>query len=112
MSLLKYFRNDSNKESDEVPASSSAHEPFPAKRQNTIPKRRKCNEDNINYVFFRPKSEEENSYPPAQCMFCLTIYGNANVAPSKLISHFTKQHSKHQNKSKEFLQSHLAAQKK
>ena len=45
-------------------------------------------------------------------MFCLTIYGNANVAPSKLISHFTKQHSEHQNKFKEFFQSLLAAQKK
>ena len=41
MSLLKYFRNDRNKESDEVPASSSAHEPFPPKRQKTIPKKRK-----------------------------------------------------------------------
>ena len=45
-------------------------------------------------------------------MFCLTIFGNANVAPLKLISHFRKQHSEHQNKSKEFYQSHLAAQKK
>ena len=43
-------------------------------------------------------------------MFCLTIYGNANVAPSKLVSHFTKQHSERQKKSKEFFQSHLAAQ--
>ena len=86
MSLLKCFRNDSHKESDKVPASSSAHEPFPAKRQKTIPKRRKWNEDNINYEFFRPKHEEENSYPPAQCMFCLTNYRNANVALPKLIS--------------------------
>ena len=95
-----------------MPASSSAHEPFPAKCQKTIPKRRKWNEDYINYEFFRPKGEEKNSYPPAQCMFCLTIYGNANVAPSKLISHLAKQHSEHQNKSKEFFQSHLTAQKK
>ena len=112
MSLLKYFRNDSNKESDEVPTSSSAHEPISAKRQKTIPKRRKWNEDYINYGFFRPKGEEANSYPPAQCMFCLTIYYNANVDSSKLISHFTKQHPEHQNKSKEFFQSHLAVQKK
>ena len=71
----------------------------------------KWKKDYINYEFFRPKGKEENSYPPAQCMFCLTNYRNANVAPSKLISHFTKQHSEHQNKSKEFLQSHLTAQK-
>ena len=45
-------------------------------------------------------------------MFCLTIYGNANVASLKLITHFTKQHSEHQSKSEEFFQSHLAAQKK
>ena len=86
MSLLKYFRNDSNKESDEVPASSSAHDPISVKRQKTTPKRRKWNEEYINYGFFRPKDEEANSYPPAQCMFCLTIYGNANVTPSKLMS--------------------------
>ena len=109
MSLLKYFCNDSSKE---VPAPSSAHKPFPAKRQKTIPKRRKWNEDYINYGFFRPKGKKENSYSPVQCMFCLTIYGNANVTPSKLISHFTKQHSEHQNKSEEFFQSHRAAQKK
>ena len=112
MSLLKYFCNDSNKESDEVPASSSTHKSFPAKRQKTISKRRKWNKDYINYGFFCPKGEKENSYPPTQCMFCLTIYGNPNVTPSNLISHFTKQHSEHQNKSKEFFQSHLAAQKK
>ena len=108
MSLLKCFCNDSNKESDKVPASSSAHEPFPAKRQKPIPKRRKWNEDYINYEFFRPKGKEENSYSPAQC---LINYRHANVAPSKLISHFIKQHSEHQNKSKEFFQSHLAVQK-
>ena len=76
MSLLKCFCIDSNKESDEVPASSSAHVPFPAKRQKTIPKKRKWNEDYINYEFFRPEGEEENSYPPAQC---LINYRNANV---------------------------------
>ena len=112
MSLLKYFRNDRNKEPDEVPASSSAHEPFLVKRQKTIQKRRKWNEDYINYGFFHPKGEEENSYSPAQCMFCWTIYGNANVAPSKLVSYFTKQHPERQKKSKEFFQPHLAAQKK
>ena len=63
MNLLKYFRNDSNKKSDEVPASSSAHEPFPAKRQKTIPKGTKWNE--MTYEFFRPNDEEENSYLPA-----------------------------------------------
>ena len=93
MSLVKYFRNDRNKETDEIPASSSAHEPFFAKRQKTLLKRRKSNKNYINYQFFCPKGEEENSYPPAQCMFCLTIHGNANVTPSKLISHFIKQHS-------------------
>ena len=93
MSLRKYLRNDSNKESNEVPASSSAHEPISAKRQKTIPKRRKWKEDYINHRFFRPKGEEANSYPSAQCMFCLITYGNANIAPSKLRSHFTKQHS-------------------
>ena len=51
---------------------------------------------------FCQKGEKENSYPSAQRMFCLTIYGNANVTPSKLISHFTEHHSEHQNKSKEF----------
>ena len=112
MSLFKYFRNDSNKESDEVPASSSAHEPISAKRQKTMQKRRKWNEDYINYEFFRLKVEEANRYPPAQCMFCLTIYGNTNVASLKLRRHFTKQHSEHQNKSEEFFQSHVAAQKK
>ena len=45
-------------------------------------------------------------------MFCLNIYGNANVAPSKLVSQFTKQHSERQKNSKEFFQSHLATQKK
>ena len=45
-------------------------------------------------------------------MFYLTIYGNANIASSKLVSHFTKQHSEHQNKSKEFFQSPLASHKK
>ena len=81
-----------------MPASSFAHEPFPVNYQKTIPKRRKWNEDYINYEFFCPKGKEKNSYPPAQCIFCLTIYGNVNVALSKLISHFTKQHSEHQKK--------------
>ena len=107
-----YFRDDSNKEFNEIPASSSAHEPISAKRSKTIPKKRKWNEDYINYGFFPLKGEEANNYPPAQRMFCLTIYGNANVAPSKLRSHFTKQHPEHQNKSKEFFQSHLSTQKK
>ena len=57
-------------------------------------------------------TESPCSYPPAQCIFCLTNYANANVTPSKLISHFTKRHSEHQNKSKEFFHSHLAAHKK
>ena len=70
MSWLRYFCNDSNKESDKVLASSSAHEPFLAKHQKTILKRRKSIKDYINYGFFHPKGEEENSYPPAQCMFC------------------------------------------
>ena len=65
MSLLKYFLNDSNKESNEVPASSSAHEPISAKRQKKIPKGRKRDEDYINYGFFCLKGEEASSYPPA-----------------------------------------------
>ena len=55
------------KKFDEVPASSSAHEPFSAKRQKTIPKRRKWNKDYINYGVFCSKNEEENNYSPAQC---------------------------------------------
>ena len=55
MFLPKFFRNDSKKESDKVPASSSAHEPFPVKRQKTIPKRRKWNEDYNKYGFFVQK---------------------------------------------------------
>ena len=94
--------------SNEVPASSSAHEAFPTKRQKTISKRRKWNEDYINYGFFRSKGEEKKSIYPAQCMSCLTIYDN--VAPSRLVSHFTKQHSEQQKKSKGFFQSHLDAQ--
>jgi len=108
MSLLKYFCNDidSNKESV-VALASSANALLPAKRRKTTLKRRKWNDDYLNYGFLRPIGEE-NSYPSAQCLFCSTIYGNVR---SKLLSHLTKQHPEHQNKSKEFFQSHLAAQK-
>ena len=68
MSLIKYFRNNSNKESNEAPASSSADEPICAKRWKTIPKRIKWNEDYIYCRFFRPKGEEANSYhQPSVC---------------------------------------------
>jgi len=113
MSLLKYFCNDidSNKESDVAPTSSSANALLPAKRRKTTLKRRKWNDDYLNYGFHRPIGEEENSYQSAHCLFCSTKYGNVNVVRSKLLSHLTKQHPEHQNKSKEFFQSHLAAQK-
>jgi len=113
MSLLKYFCNDidSNKESEVAPATSSANALLPSKRRKTTLKRRKWNDDYLNYGFRRPIGEEENSYPSDQCLFCSTIYGNVNVVRSKLLSHLTKQHPDHQNKSKEFFQSHLAAQK-
>ena len=69
-------------------------------------------EQHINYGFCCLISEEEKFYPNAQCLFCSIIYGNVNLAPSKLISHLKKQHPEHQNKSEKFFQSHLAAQRK
>ena len=51
-----------------MPASSSAHEPFPANCQKTVPTRRKWNEDYINYKYFRPKDEEKNViHQPSVC---------------------------------------------
>ena len=104
MFLFKYFFNISSKEFDAAPASSSANEDNPAKR-------RKWNDNYINYGFCRPIGEEENFYPNAQCLFCSTVYGNVYLVPSKLISHLKKQHPEHQNKSEKFFQSHLAAQR-
>ena len=116
MSLLKYFSNESRKESgpDTALASPSANEVElqPAKRQKIISKRRKWNEDFINYGFRRPIGEEENLYSSAQCLFCSTSFGNINVVKSKLLSHLTKQHPEHQNKCTKFFQSYLDAQKK
>ena len=111
MSLLKYFSNESRRESnpDTALASPSANEVGlqPAKRQKITSKRRKWNEDFINYGFRRPIGEENNLYSSAQCLFCSTSFGNIDVVKSKLLSHLTKQHPEHQNKSTKFFQSHL-----
>jgi len=57
MPLLKHFCNDidSNKESDVAPASPSANALLPAKRRKTTLKRRKWNDDYLNYGFRHQK---------------------------------------------------------
>ena len=67
-------------------------------------KKRRWNVDFINYSFTE-KTEEKTLLSSAQCLFCPTVYGNANLSKSKLQAHLVTQHPEHQNKSPAFFES-------
>lgn len=75
-------------------------------------RRKRWNDDNIAFGFFRPVEEASNPFPPAKCLFCDVTYNNANVVPSKLDRHLKTKHPEHQNKSKQFFEATLKAYSK